>query len=1092
MHKNFDLQETTNEPNKTRKSASAVTCAKNTIEAYRAGVVGEYSSEHEYASCGCCKESIPTIKGVWNQRQYQFLRKVYNINSEHLRVHPALWNNGTNNVLSGVFEVLPGKIYQVRGYDMANITFVKTNNIGNTGFSSDDHWMVMDTLMSTECTQAALELFSDYLLTKIGNNYSLDGNIVGMIISHSHVDHYGGMSVVKEWFTTKKTTDEEDAPAIPFILAPYGFVEHSVSENVYVGNAMGRRASYQYGSFIKPSVETSDGDCFSGEISIGIGQGQSTGSISFEVPTREITKNCSLTLDGLDVEFQLTPGTEAPAEMNNYFPAYAALWLAENCNGTLHNLYTLRGAQVRDGKAWARYLMETVALYGDSVEVIFQSHNWPHWGGETSEAGATTNKDDNAFPQTDLKKFLIDTASIYKYINDQTLLYMNMGYKMNEASDMLTLPRAMQKNWCLKPFYGTPKHNAKAVYQKYLGWYDANPLHLEELPPEVLAKEQIRYFTSNQSMMDTIQSDINAGNYWIAAYMAHQIVLGSSDETEVASAKLLCADAMEQLGYQSESGTWRNAYLAAAYELRNSKGRVSANAASMTNNMTTEMLLDYISILFDGERAAKLDFDGYLSVTDGHNTENYIFCVKNGAILYHPVSVIPNSTTTLKIGKSTLGTILAGTYTCQDSGKSDKILEDISKSIVVLQCDRYKYFDIMGRHDSEVKIDDNIYNIPDIAKSCFLFLEGLTSRFCLLDSQPKTTEVSLEITIESNEAKEWFNYYRILGTATGLLSADNFFSTVGSSECDDEKGTYKKTFKEYELYYDLYCLLRYFGAPYLKNDTGELPDSLRNDATELDRYYKLKKKIQLLETLVPDFYLGAESTNVEIDGNEASEWKYLTQNSLWKNGFDITYFFWTLFNSYHTFVRTLGIMGTYIRFRYTESSSRIYLAYDIPENETFCVSWNNVSVEVQGSGTLDISINNSTYLRIIVAKDETEVDSITFYVPHFEVDSASKVASIKLKEILQGSDEFVDVSFIDMDAVATNIMPYNAPDRPIYYQLTYSTKNVNSLKIEGDFGAPLPSGTVSIPYSQYDSKPVATVKAYSDCGFFVSNDYALS
>lgn len=557
-------------------------------------------------------------------------------NSEHLRVHPALWNNGSCNLLSGVFEVLPGRIYQVRGYDMANITFVKTNNVGSDKLTDSDNWMVMDTLMSTECTEAALNLFSSYLVNVVNNaNYSLKGRIVGMIVSHSHVDHYGGMSTVKEWFTDTTTEDKVDAPAIPFILAPSGFVEHSVSENVYVGNAMGRRASYQYGSFIKPSAKISGDDRYSGEISIGIGQGQSTGSISFETPTREISENQSLVLDQLTVEFQLTPGTEAPAEMNNYFPNYKALWLAENCNGTLHNLYTLRGAQVRDGKAWARYLMETVALYGDDVQVIFQSHNWPHWKNEIAlSSGGQTIK-------TNLRDFLVETAAIYKYINDQTLLYMNMGYKMSEVSHLIELPRQLVDNWCLKPFYGTPMHNAKAVYQRYLGWYDANPLHLEELPPELLAGEMLRYISSGKDIVEMIQSDIELGKYWIAAYMAHQIILGSSDENKVIEAKYLCADALEQLGYQCESGTWRNAYLCAAYELRNGKARISATSGNMAEKMTNEMLLDYIAIIFDGYRAANLNFDTCIGIVGTENaaseTEFFRFIVKNGALLYYPI-----------------------------------------------------------------------------------------------------------------------------------------------------------------------------------------------------------------------------------------------------------------------------------------------------------------------------------------------------------------------------------------------------------------------------------------------------------------------
>ena len=507
----------------TNFDSSTFTRTKNLFEAIRNGVNDDYSTEYSYANCGCCQSVRPEIKNkdnvqVWSQEAYSFLKEKYAPDSSydangHLLVQPTLWNNGTNNLLSGVFEVIPEIIYQVRGYDMANITFVRSGVIKNDDgtfpkVDGNSRWIVMDTLMSNECTEAALTLFQNYLNNKCGS-YTLNGKISAIIISHSHIDHYGGVEAVLHYPNPYNKGEKNNIP----IYVPEGFYEHAVSENVYVGNAMGRRASYQYGSFIKPEYsETGSNinDYTIGSISIGIGQGQSTG-IPSAVPSavREIKENCCLNLDGLDIYFQLTPGTEAPAEMNNYFYDYNALWLAENCTGTLHNLYTLRGAQIRDAKAWANYLMETANLFGDKADVIFQSHNWPHWKPNTYFK-VTDDKEDTF----NIRNFLVDTAAIYKYIHDQTLLYMNMGYKMNEASDMLTLPRAMQKNWCLKPFYGTPKHNAKAVYQKYLGWYDANPLHLEELPPEQLAKEMMRYMQagSEEKVLDMFSQDISNGN----------------------------------------------------------------------------------------------------------------------------------------------------------------------------------------------------------------------------------------------------------------------------------------------------------------------------------------------------------------------------------------------------------------------------------------------------------------------------------------------------------------------------------------------------------------------------------------------------
>ena len=543
--------------------SSAFTRIKNHYEALRSslGDGAKSSSEYKIADCKCCRQQYPNIKSVWSQENYSFLENAYNpddVNdsNQHLCVHPNLWENGASNHLSGVFEVLKDKIYQVRGYDMSNITFVRSNPYGNDA----PRWFVMDTLMSNECTDAAMRLFEEYLKEK-DSDYSLSGSIIGMIISHSHIDHYGGMETVAKYFvdsddgknngTIVEITIDENSQKPKkkvkfvkkrFILAPAGFYDHAVSENVYLGNAMGRRASYQYGSFIKPLDEHD----LCGEISIGIGQGQSTGTPSVVgVPTVEISENVILQIDEIKVEFQLTPGTEAPAEMNNYIPDYNALWLAENCSGTLHNLYTLRGAEIRDAKAWSHFLMEAAVKYGGRTDVIFQSHNWPHWGNDSDE----TDNEGKPVPKVNIRNFIIETAAIYKYIHDQTLLYMNMGYKMDEVADMLVLPRNMQKNWTLKPFYGTPVHNAKAVYQKYLGWYDANPIHLQELPPEQLAKETLRYAMagSRENMLSMIEKDIARGNYWTAAYMSNQMILSGECEDIADNVKNLCATALRQL-----------------------------------------------------------------------------------------------------------------------------------------------------------------------------------------------------------------------------------------------------------------------------------------------------------------------------------------------------------------------------------------------------------------------------------------------------------------------------------------------------------------------------------------------------------------
>ena len=286
-------------------------------------------------------------KVVWSQKAYAFLDSADAPADAPDTANPSLWRNAQINHLFGLFEVVDG-IYQVRGYDMTNITFVR----GDTG------WIVFDPLMSCECSRAAFQLVTDNLGER---------PVMGIVMSHPHVDHYGGIKGI--------VSEEEVAERSIPVIVPQGFAEHAVAENVYAGNAMGRRAGYQYGTFLEASP--------TGKLSIGIGMGQSTGTVSYLAPNDIVTTTGETrTVDGVTMEFQMTPGTEAPAEMNTWFPGYRALWVAENCTATLHNLYTLRGAEVRDGNAWANYLMETLARYGSEAQVTFQAHNWPHWGAD--------------------------------------------------------------------------------------------------------------------------------------------------------------------------------------------------------------------------------------------------------------------------------------------------------------------------------------------------------------------------------------------------------------------------------------------------------------------------------------------------------------------------------------------------------------------------------------------------------------------------------------------------------------------------------------------------------------------------------------
>ena len=531
-------------------------------------------------------------------------------------VNPSLWRNTQLNAKAGLFEVCDG-IYQVRGFDMANTTFIRT----------DHGWIVFDVLMCKENMKAAKELMEN----RFG---PLD--IKAVLYSHSHVDHFGGVEGIitrEQVADAKLSLKKQLASGKTLVLAPAGFLKHAISENVYAGIAMARRAQFQYGTVLDKGEK--------GALSVGIGMGQSTGTVALIAPTYEIGEDVpKLTIDGLEIEFQLTPGTEAPAEMNAYFPKYRALWMAENCTGTLHNLYTLRGAEVRDANDWAKYIIEADQRFCDKTDVVFQSHNWPHWGEEIHD-------------------YLLNTAAIYKFIHDQTLHYMNQGYTSTEVAAMLTLPEKLEKVWYTRPYYGTLAHNAKAVYQKYLGWYDANPVNLNPLPPSDTAKKLVEYLGSTDAVLRKARKDFEKGDYQWVAQITKELVFADPSNQK---ARNLCADALEQLGYQAESGAWRNAYLMGAAELR--KGNLSGLArtanglGSAMKEMTVDMLLDYISILTDANAAQNDDVTLNLIVTDVN--EKFYVTRKNGILLSYSGENRPDAQATVTCKRLQLLALMQG------------------------------------------------------------------------------------------------------------------------------------------------------------------------------------------------------------------------------------------------------------------------------------------------------------------------------------------------------------------------------------------------------------------------------------------------
>ena len=546
---------------------------------------------------------------VWNAADYDFMKEFAKAPDT---ANPSLWRNTLFNSYAGLFEVCKG-IYQVRGYDMANVTFIQTKH----------GWIVFDVLMCQDDMEEAKALMEKHFGPL---------NIIAVLYSHSHVDHYGGIyGLIKkeDAADAKLSLKEQLASGKVVVIAPDGFLEHAVSENIYSGSAMGRRAQYQYGLHLHPGPK--------GSLAIGIGLGQSFGNIGLLPPTYVIKTNETLKIDGIEVQFQLTPGTEAPVEMHAYFPDYRALWLAENCTGTMHNLYTLRGAQVRDANAWSKYILEAEELFGDRTDVVFQSHNWPHWGTEN------------------IKKYMEDTAAVYKYINDQTLHYANLGYTPTEIARILELPEKLGRVWYIRQYYGTLNHNIKAVYQRYLGWYDANPVNLNLLTPEATGKKWAEYLGDTKAVLAKARKDYEKGEYQWVAQITKELVFADPENRE---ARNLCADALEQLGYQAESGIWRNAYLTAALELRCGNqamqtGKTSkSGAADMKAGMSAEMMLDFINISTDAAKAANDDFTLNLIISDTGET----FFIKRmaGVLLAHKGAAAKKADCTLTCSRMQL------------------------------------------------------------------------------------------------------------------------------------------------------------------------------------------------------------------------------------------------------------------------------------------------------------------------------------------------------------------------------------------------------------------------------------------------------
>jgi alkyl sulfatase BDS1-like metallo-beta-lactamase superfamily hydrolase len=523
--------------------------------------------------------------------------------------NPSLWRQAQLLARQGLYQVTE-RIYQVRGLDLSNMTLVE----GDTGV------IVIDPLVSMETAAAALALYREHRGQR---------PVTGLIYTHSHVDHFGG---------ARGVLPQESRSGAP-VIAPAGFMDNAVSENIYAGNAMTRRAIYMYGNQVRPAPD--------GQISAGLGMTPSTGTVSLIPPTVDITRTGQEeTVDGVRIVFQLTPGTEAPAEMHFLFPQLRALCLAENVTHTMHNIQTLRGAVVRDARMWSRYIDEAIELFHGQYDVAFASHHWPTWGHDEAVHLLETQRD------------------LYGYLHDQTLRMLNEGLIAAEIAEQMQLPPVLERAWSVRGYYGSLSHNVKAIYHRYLGWFEGNPARLWELPPVELATRYVDVAGGPAQALAkarTYEATGTTEDLRFAATLLNHLVFADPDNTD---AKDTLARVYERLGHGSENGTWRNFYLTAAIELRRGPGGDVADitGSDVTLALTAEQLLDSLAIRIDGPRAWDENLTIDLDLTD-ERTRHRI-TLHNGVLTHRPLAsgAAPRTPAglTLKLTRPSLLGLLAG------------------------------------------------------------------------------------------------------------------------------------------------------------------------------------------------------------------------------------------------------------------------------------------------------------------------------------------------------------------------------------------------------------------------------------------------
>ena len=537
---------------------------------------------------------------VWDPQQYAFIKEGEKAPDT---VNPSLWRQSQLINIGGLFQVTDG-VYQIRNLDLSNMTIME----GKEGIT------VIDPLVSAETAKVGMDLY-----------YKNRGKrpVVAVIYTHSHVDHYGGVRGV---------IDDADVKSGKVkVYAPAGFMKEAVSENIMAGNAMSRRASYMYGNLLKPDAK--------GQVGAGLGTTTSAGTVTLIEPTNYITHTGQKeVIDGLTYDFMMAPGSEAPSEMLWYVEEKGMIEAAEDVTHTLHNTYSLRGAKIRDPLAWSKYINDVIGRWGGKANIIIAQHHWPTWGNEN------------------VVKLMKSQRDMYRYINDQTLRMANQGLTRDEIAANFKLPSGLEKSWASRGYYGSVSHDVKATYVFYLGWFNGNPATLNELPPVDAAKKYVDYMGGADAIMQKAKTDYAQGNYRWVAQVTNNIVFADPSNKE---ARNLEADALEQMGYQAESGPWRNFYLIGAQELRNGvvKGATPNTASPDTvKAMSPEMFFDYLAVHINGEKAANAQ--AVFNVDLGADGGKYKLELENGVLNHSADAQASNADASITLNRATLNKII--------------------------------------------------------------------------------------------------------------------------------------------------------------------------------------------------------------------------------------------------------------------------------------------------------------------------------------------------------------------------------------------------------------------------------------------------